>query len=89
MAGILAGYYVRQRLHAGDHVTIGHLEVAAACPIPRCSTRQFGNGSRPARKTNPGGGKPSPGFFVGRRSRLYFSNSFSRSAVTTSSRRSP
>jgi hypothetical protein len=26
MAGILAGYYVRQRLHAGDHVTIGHME---------------------------------------------------------------
>jgi hypothetical protein len=26
MAGILAGYYVRQRLHAGDHVTIGMLE---------------------------------------------------------------
>jgi hypothetical protein len=26
MAGILAGYYVRQRLHAGDHVTLGHLE---------------------------------------------------------------
>jgi hypothetical protein len=26
MAGILAGYYVRQRMHAGDHVTIGHLE---------------------------------------------------------------
>ncbi|MEX2113932.1 MAG: mechanosensitive ion channel domain-containing protein [Pirellulales bacterium] len=26
MAGILAGYYVRQRLHAGDHVTVGHLE---------------------------------------------------------------
>jgi hypothetical protein len=26
MAGILAGYYIRQRLHAGDHVTIGHLE---------------------------------------------------------------
>jgi small-conductance mechanosensitive channel len=26
MAGILAGYYVRQRLQAGDHVTVGHLE---------------------------------------------------------------
>jgi len=26
MAGILAGYYVRQRLHSGDHVTIGHME---------------------------------------------------------------
>ncbi len=26
MAGILSGYYVRQRLHAGDHVTVGHLE---------------------------------------------------------------
>jgi hypothetical protein len=26
MAGILAGYYVRQRLHSGDHVTLGHLE---------------------------------------------------------------
>ncbi len=26
MAGILAGYYVRQRLHAGDHVTVGALE---------------------------------------------------------------
>jgi hypothetical protein len=26
MAGILAGYYIRQRLHAGDHVTVGHLE---------------------------------------------------------------
>jgi flagellar biosynthesis protein FliQ len=26
MAGILAGYYVRQRLHAGDHVTVGMLE---------------------------------------------------------------
>jgi len=26
MAGILAGYYVRQRLQAGDHVSIGHLE---------------------------------------------------------------
>ncbi len=26
MAGILSGYYVRQRLHAGDHVSIGHLE---------------------------------------------------------------
>jgi small-conductance mechanosensitive channel len=26
MSGILAGYYVRQRLHAGDHVTVGHLE---------------------------------------------------------------
>jgi small-conductance mechanosensitive channel len=26
MAGILAGYYVRQRLHAGDHVTVGHME---------------------------------------------------------------
>jgi hypothetical protein len=26
MAGILAGYYVRQRLHAGDQVTIGHME---------------------------------------------------------------
>jgi len=25
-AGILAGYYIRQRLHAGDHVTIGHME---------------------------------------------------------------
>ena len=23
MAGILAGYYIRQRLHAGDHVTVG------------------------------------------------------------------
>jgi hypothetical protein len=26
MAGILAGYYVRQRLHSGDRVTIGHME---------------------------------------------------------------
>jgi small-conductance mechanosensitive channel len=26
MAGILAGYYIRQRLHAGDHVQVGHLE---------------------------------------------------------------
>jgi hypothetical protein len=26
MAGILAGYYVRQRLHAGDHVHVGNLE---------------------------------------------------------------
>jgi small-conductance mechanosensitive channel len=26
MAGILSGYYVRQRLHAGDHVTLGNLE---------------------------------------------------------------
>ncbi|MBS0207904.1 MAG: mechanosensitive ion channel [Planctomycetes bacterium] len=26
MAGILAGYYTRQRLHAGDHVTVGTLE---------------------------------------------------------------
>ena len=26
MAGILSGYYLRQRLQAGDHVTIGHLE---------------------------------------------------------------
>jgi hypothetical protein len=26
MAGILAGYYVRQRLQSGDHVTIGHME---------------------------------------------------------------
>ncbi|HEY2827571.1 MAG TPA: mechanosensitive ion channel domain-containing protein [Pirellulales bacterium] len=26
MSGILAGYYVRQRLQAGDHVTVGHLE---------------------------------------------------------------
>jgi len=26
MAGILAGYYVRQRLHSGDHVTVGHME---------------------------------------------------------------
>jgi small-conductance mechanosensitive channel len=26
MAGILAGYYVRQRLQAGDHVTVGNLE---------------------------------------------------------------
>lgn len=26
VAGILAGYYVRQRLQAGDHVTVGHLE---------------------------------------------------------------
>ena len=26
MAGILAGYYIRQRLHAGDHVTVGHME---------------------------------------------------------------
>jgi small-conductance mechanosensitive channel len=25
-AGILAGYYLRQRLHAGDPVTIGHFE---------------------------------------------------------------
>jgi hypothetical protein len=26
MAGILAGYYVRQRLHSGDVVTVGHME---------------------------------------------------------------
>ena len=26
MAGILSGYYVRQRLHAGDHVTVGLME---------------------------------------------------------------
>ncbi len=26
MAGILSGYYVRQRLHAGDHVLIGSME---------------------------------------------------------------
>ena len=26
MAGILAGYYVRQRLHSGDHVTVGAME---------------------------------------------------------------
>jgi small-conductance mechanosensitive channel len=26
MAGILAGYYIRQRLHAGDHVTVGAME---------------------------------------------------------------
>lgn len=26
MAGILSGYYIRQRLHAGDHVQIGNLE---------------------------------------------------------------
>jgi hypothetical protein len=26
MAGILAGYYVRQRLHTGDHVTLGTME---------------------------------------------------------------
>jgi small-conductance mechanosensitive channel len=26
MAGILAGYYVRQRIHSGDHVTVGHME---------------------------------------------------------------
>ena len=26
MGGILAGYYVRQRLQAGDHVTVGTLE---------------------------------------------------------------
>jgi hypothetical protein len=26
MAGILAGYYVRQRLQSGDHVSLGHLE---------------------------------------------------------------
>jgi hypothetical protein len=26
MAGILAGYYVRQRMHTGDHVTVGHME---------------------------------------------------------------
>lgn len=26
MAGILAGYYIRQRLHAGDHVTVGGME---------------------------------------------------------------
>ena len=26
MAGILAGYYVRQRLQSGDHVSIGHME---------------------------------------------------------------
>jgi small-conductance mechanosensitive channel len=26
MAGILAGYYLRQRLHSGDRVTVGHME---------------------------------------------------------------
>ena len=26
MAGILAGYYIRQRLHAGDHVQVGGME---------------------------------------------------------------
>jgi len=26
MAGILAGYYIRQRLHAGDHVSVGAME---------------------------------------------------------------
>jgi hypothetical protein len=26
MAGILSGYYVRQRLQSGDHVTVGHME---------------------------------------------------------------
>lgn len=26
MAGILAGYYLRQRLQTGDHVSVGHLE---------------------------------------------------------------
>jgi small-conductance mechanosensitive channel len=26
MAGILAGYYIRQRLHAGDHVLVGPME---------------------------------------------------------------
>jgi small-conductance mechanosensitive channel len=26
MAGILAGYYIRQRLHAGDHVSVGNME---------------------------------------------------------------
>ncbi len=26
MAGILSGYYIRQRLHAGDHVHVGDLE---------------------------------------------------------------
>jgi small-conductance mechanosensitive channel len=26
MAGILAGYYIRQRLHAGDHVTVGNMD---------------------------------------------------------------
>jgi Conserved TM helix/Mechanosensitive ion channel len=26
MAGILAGYYVRQRLHSGDYVTVGRME---------------------------------------------------------------
>lgn len=26
MAGILAGYYVRQRLQSGDHVSVGHME---------------------------------------------------------------
>lgn len=26
MAGILAGYYLRQRLHSGDHVTVGNME---------------------------------------------------------------
>lgn len=26
MAGILAGYYVRQRLHTGDHVSVGRME---------------------------------------------------------------
>jgi hypothetical protein len=26
MAGILAGYYIRQRLHSGDHVTVGTME---------------------------------------------------------------
>ncbi|REK18200.1 MAG: hypothetical protein DWQ37_04755 [Planctomycetota bacterium] len=26
MGGILAGYYVRQRMHSGDHVIVGHME---------------------------------------------------------------
>ena len=26
MSGILAGYYIRQRLHSGDHVTVGAME---------------------------------------------------------------
>jgi hypothetical protein len=26
MAGILAGYYARQRFHAGDHISLGHME---------------------------------------------------------------
>jgi len=26
MSGILSGYYLRQRLQSGDHVTVGHLE---------------------------------------------------------------